>query len=38
MNAYILSHNGLGDNLFMNGALRFISKFYNKIFFINTIY
>lgn len=34
MNAYILSHNGLGDNLFMNGALRFISKFYDKIFFL----
>ena len=34
MHAYILSHNGLGDNLFMNGALRFISKFYDKIFFL----
>lgn len=33
MNAYLVSHNGLGDNLFMIGALRFLLKFYHKIFF-----
>ena len=34
MNAYLVSHNGLGDNLFMIGALRFLQTFYNKIFFL----
>ena len=34
MNAYLVSHNGLGDNLFMIGSLRFLSQFYNKIFFV----
>ena len=34
MNAYLVSHNGLGDNLFMIGALRFLLNFYEKIFFL----
>lgn len=34
MNAYLVSHNGLGDNLFMVGAIRFLLQFYNKIFFL----
>jgi hypothetical protein len=34
MNAYLVSHNGLGDNLTMVGALRFLLNFYNKIFFL----
>jgi hypothetical protein len=34
MNAYLVSHNGLGDNLFMIGALRFLLKFYNNIYFL----
>ena len=40
MDAYLVSHNGLGDNLFMVGALRFLLKFYNKIYFLckNTYY
>ena len=31
MNAYIVSHNGMGDNLYMIGATRFLLKFYNKV-------
>lgn len=34
MNAYLVSHNGMGDNLFMIGALHFLLKFYEKIFFL----
>ena len=34
MNAYLVSHNGMGDNLFMIGALQFLLKFYEKIFFL----
>ena len=34
MNAYILSHNGLGDNLFMVGAVRFLLQYYENIYFI----
>jgi hypothetical protein len=34
MNAYLVSHNGLGDHLFMIGALRFLLTFYNKIYFL----
>jgi hypothetical protein len=34
MIAYIVSHNGLGDNLFMNGGIRFICNFYDKVIFI----
>jgi len=34
MNAYLVSHNGMGDNLFMIGALRFLLKFYEKIYFL----
>lgn len=34
MIAYIVSHNGLGDNLYMNGGIRFISKFYEQVIFI----
>ena len=32
--AYFLSHNGLGDNLFSIGALRFISQYYEKVYFL----
>lgn len=32
MKAYLLSHTGLGDNLYMIGALRFLSSFYEHIF------
>jgi len=31
-NAYFLCHCGLGDFFFMNGAIRFLSLFYNKIY------
>jgi hypothetical protein len=31
-NAYLLCHGGLGDLIFMNGAIHFISLFYNKIY------
>ena len=34
MNAYLLSHTDLGDNLFMIGALRFLLNFYDKIYFL----
>ena len=34
MNALYLSHNGIGDNIYNIGALRFLLKFYNKIYFI----
>lgn len=34
MNAYIISHNGLGDNLYMVGAINYIKQFYQKIYFI----
>ena len=34
MNAYIISHNGLGDNLYMVGAINYIKQFYKKIYFI----
>ena len=34
MNAYFVSHNGLGDNLIMIGALRFLLNFYEKIYFL----
>jgi len=34
MDCYVLSHNGLGDNILMNGALNYLSKFYNKVFFL----
>jgi hypothetical protein len=33
-NAVFLSHNGLGDNLYSVGALRFLLQFYDKIFFL----
>ena len=33
-NAIFLSHNGLGDNLYSVGALRFLLQFYDKIFFL----
>ena len=32
--AYLVSHNGMGDNLFMIGALHFLLKFYKKVFFL----
>ena len=31
MNAYIVSHTGMGDNLYMIGSVRFLLKFYDKI-------
>lgn len=34
MNAYLVSHNGLGDNLFMVGALRFLAPLYDTLFFL----
>lgn len=34
MNAYFLSHNGLGDNVTSIGALNFISQFYNTVYFL----
>ena len=34
MYAYLISHNGLGDNLFMIGALRFLLSYYTSIYFI----
>ena len=34
MNAYLVSHNGMGDNLYMVGALIFLLKYYDKIFFL----
>lgn len=34
MDVYLISHNGLGDNLYMIGAIRFLLQFYNKIYFI----
>lgn len=33
-NAYFLSHNGIGDNILVNGALQYLSKHYNKIYFL----
>jgi hypothetical protein len=32
--AYILSHNGLGDNLYMVGAVRFIAQYYETVYFL----
>lgn len=34
MNAYVLSHNGLGDNISMIGAVKFLLQYYVKIYFI----
>ena len=34
MNAYFLGHNGLGDNLYSIGSLRFLLNFYDKIYFL----
>ena len=34
MEAYFLSHNGLGDNITSIGAIRFLLKYYNKIHFL----
>ena len=34
MEAYLSSHHGLGDNLFMVGALLFLLNFYEKIYFL----
>lgn len=34
MSAIFLSHNGLGDILFSVGAVRFLSKYYEQIFFL----
>lgn len=32
--AYFLSHNGLGDNLYSVGALRFLAQYYDTIYFL----
>jgi hypothetical protein len=32
--AYFLSHNGLGDNLYSIGALRYLTKFYDTVYFM----
>jgi len=32
--AYILSHNGLGDNITMIGAIRFLSNYYETLYFL----
>lgn len=34
MDAYLVSHNGLGDNLFMVGAVNFIKQFYKNVYFL----
>lgn len=34
MNCYIVSHNGLGDNLYMVGGINYLSKFYKHIYFL----
>jgi hypothetical protein len=34
MDAYLVSHNGLGDNLFMIGAVNFIKQFYKNVYFL----
>jgi len=34
MDAYVVSHNGLGDNLFMIGALHYLSQYYENVFFL----
>ena len=34
MNAYLLSHNGLGDNLYMIGSVRFLLQYYKNIYFL----
>ena len=34
MNTLLLSHNGLGDNLFMIGALYYLLNFYENVYFI----
>ena len=31
---YYLAHNGLGDNLFSIGAIRFLAKYYENIYFL----
>ena len=32
--AYVLSHNGLGDNISMFGALNYLTNYYENVFFI----
>jgi hypothetical protein len=34
MNAYLVSHNGLGDNLYMIGAVRYLVTIYEKVSFL----
>ena len=34
MDAYLVSHNGMGDNLYMVGALNFIKQFYKNVYFL----
>jgi hypothetical protein len=34
MECFVLSHNGLGDNILMVGALNYLSKFYKNVFFL----
>jgi hypothetical protein len=34
MNAYLLSHNGLGDNITMIGAINFLLHYYDNVYFL----
>lgn len=34
MNCFLVSHNGLGDNIYMIGALHFLLTFYDNIYFL----
>lgn len=34
MDVYLVSHNGMGDNLFMIGALNFVKQFYKNVYFL----
>ena len=34
MNCYVVSHNGLGDNLYMIGGITYLSKFYEHVYFL----
>jgi len=34
MDAYLVSHNGMGDNLYMIGALNYIKLFYKNVYFL----
>jgi len=34
MDVYLVSHNGIGDNLYMIGAIHFIKQFYKNVYFL----